>query len=446
MDSESALTWEEARKIADSVVFKKTGKHLTDLEVRVLKGSWNGKSYEEMAAEYGYSGDTIRGEIGFKLWRKLTEALEEGVSKRNFQEPLRREWEKQQQQGISAHSLSVPTPEPQNAFYVERPPIESECYKSIDQPGALIRIKAPQKMGKTWLMHRILAYAARQNYHTVLLNLRQVEKAVSGNLNEFLRWFCSRSSRLLQLEDQVEQYWNRPYGSNDKCTSYFEEYLLPNIDAPLVLALDNVDRIFKYKDVTPDFLGLLRSWYEDANYIEGWKKLRLVLAHSTGDYPTLDATRSPFNVGHAIELPQFNRKQVEELTKKCGLSKESDEGELDVTPLLDMVGGHPYLVYEAFDYLKTHPETQLTELMQTAPTTAGLYENHLRELLENLKQAPELAAAMQQLVADAEPVSLEAGLGFKLHRMGLVHFRGNEAVLSCNLYRLYFREHLGGSS
>ena len=36
-----------------------------------------------------------------------------------------------------------------SAFYVERPPIEADCYETILQPGALIRIKAPRQMGKT---------------------------------------------------------------------------------------------------------------------------------------------------------------------------------------------------------------------------------------------------------------------------------------------------------
>ena len=34
-------------------------------------------------------------------------------------------------------------------FYVERVPYESQCYEAILKPGALIRLKAPQQMGKT---------------------------------------------------------------------------------------------------------------------------------------------------------------------------------------------------------------------------------------------------------------------------------------------------------
>jgi hypothetical protein len=39
----------------------------------------------------------------------------------------------------------------ESAFYVERPPIESDCYETIIRPGALIRVKAPRQMGKSSL-------------------------------------------------------------------------------------------------------------------------------------------------------------------------------------------------------------------------------------------------------------------------------------------------------
>ena len=47
-----------------------------------------------------------------------------------------------------------------SAFYVERPPIEFQCYEAILQPGALIRIKAPQQMGKTLLGEKLLEKVA----------------------------------------------------------------------------------------------------------------------------------------------------------------------------------------------------------------------------------------------------------------------------------------------
>ncbi|NJR75081.1 MAG: toll/interleukin-1 receptor domain-containing protein [Scytonema sp. CRU_2_7] len=84
-------------------------------------------------------------------------------------------------------------------FYVERPPIESDCYKEILKPGALIRIKAARQMGKTSLMARILDYARQQGYSTVSLSFQLADSKVFTDLDELLRWFCASVSRRLKL-------------------------------------------------------------------------------------------------------------------------------------------------------------------------------------------------------------------------------------------------------
>lgn len=78
--------------------------------------------------------------------------------------------------------------------------------------------------------------------------------------------------RQLKLENQLNDYWDSDIlGSNDNCTVYFEEYLLTEIDNPVVLALDNVDKIFVYTEVIEDFFGMLRSWHEKAKILEIWQ-------------------------------------------------------------------------------------------------------------------------------------------------------------------------------
>ncbi len=113
-----------------------------------------------------------------------------------------------------------------SAFYVERPPNESDCYKTIIKPGSLISIKAPDQMGKKSLMARILDHAKEQGYLIVSLNLQLADKKVLADLDQFLRWFCASVGRQLRLSNQLADYWDDIYGSKVNCSSYFEEYLL----------------------------------------------------------------------------------------------------------------------------------------------------------------------------------------------------------------------------
>ncbi len=190
-------------------------------------------------------------------------------------------------------------------LYVERQPIETDCYREILQPGALIRIKAPRQMGKTSLMARILNYAKEQGYEAIPLSFQRADSQLFTNLDQFLRWFCEQVGRRLKRLNQLEDYW-QGYGSKDKCNAYLEECILGEIDSPIVLGLDEVDLVFPHQEIADDFFGLLRSWYESARYgdfgSELWEKLRLVVVHSTEAYIPLNINQSPFNVGMTVEL------------------------------------------------------------------------------------------------------------------------------------------------
>lgn len=242
--------------------------------------------------------------------------------------------------------LSQDRAEVEVSSYVERPPIESRCYETILQPGSLLRIKAPKRMGKTWLIDKILHEATKHNYRTVRLSLLLADGAILKSLDEFLRWFCVVVCRQLKLPPQLAEYWEEGLGSNHKCKMYFEEYVLTQINRPLVLALDDVDRIFPYPHIAEDFFGLLRNWHEEAKSYSIWKKLRLVVAHSTEVYIPLNINCSPFNVGVPIELPEFTPEQVQDLAQRQELDWDA-VGSQGLAPLLAMVGGHPYLVQRA---------------------------------------------------------------------------------------------------
>jgi len=329
-----------------------------------------------------------------------------------------------------------------SGFYVERPPIEERCYQEILQPGALIRIKAPRLMGKTSLMARILDEARSHGYQTIPLSFQLADRAVFTNLNTFLRWFCESIGRRLKRLEQLDDYWTM-YGSKDKSTAYFEECLLEEIDSPLVVGLDAVDRVFPYRDIADDFFSLLRAWYEYAKYgdssSEIWKKLRVVLVHSKEVYIPLDINQSPFNVGMNVELQEFSQEQVEDLVERHGRLNWTTA---QVEELMEMVGGHPYLVRLALYYVQ-HQDMRLEQLLQTAPTEAGIYSDHLRRHLCNLKQHPPLVAALREVVKTPAPVELDSESTFKLHSMGLiVHQRENQVTVRCDLYRRYFQCHL----
>lgn len=327
-----------------------------------------------------------------------------------------------------------------SAFYVERPRVEAECYRTIAHLGALIRIKAPRRMGKTSLMARILDQAAQQGYRIVPLSFQMADKAIFQDLDKFLQWFCASVALGLQLPNRLADYWDQLFGSKVCCKMYFEQYLLAETVQPLVLGLEEVDCLFQYPDLADEFFGLLRAWHEEAKNRDIWKKLRLVVAHSTEVYIPLNVNKSPFNVGLPIQLQPFTSEQVQDLVRRHGLDWSSQQ----VEQLMALVGGYPYLVRIALYHIR-HQNLTLEQLWHS-PTSAGIYSDHLQQQLWNLQQHPELVAAFAKVVTTLTPVELNLAEAFRLQSMGLVHMHGNQVTPSCKLYCQYFRERFSSGS
>lgn len=343
---------------------------------------------------------------------------------------------------ISA-SMLLENPEGQvplnSSFYIERPPIELECFEAIAKPGALIRVKAARQMGKSSLMQRILQYSQHQGHQTAYLNFQAADAEFLTSIDQFLQWFCASVTNELNLEERLADFWKGVLGSKNKCTNYFQRYLLTVLPAPLTLGLDEVDQVFQHPSIAQEFFGLLRAWHERGKNEDLWKKLRLVIVHSKEVYIPLNINQSPFNVGLPIELPELTTEQVLELVKRHRLDWTNGE----VEQLMGMVGGHPYLVRVAL-YEIASKRRSLEELLEVAPTHEGPYDDHLRRHLTNLKGKPDLINAIRQVITAEAPVQIGVDEAFQLRSMGLVKFQGNAVVPLCHLYCRYFRNHLDG--
>jgi LuxR family glucitol operon transcriptional activator len=92
--------------IVDTAVFTITGKHLSNIEVLVLQGSWQGERYPQIAAQHGYTLEYLKNDIGPQLWKRLSKALGEKVSKANLRAVLQQRVYNQQQKTKVAEAES----------------------------------------------------------------------------------------------------------------------------------------------------------------------------------------------------------------------------------------------------------------------------------------------------------------------------------------------------
>ena len=424
---------------------------LTPAERIVLGQTWNKQTYEQMAKQSGY-GDAHLKDTGYKLWRAISEVLGQRVTKKSLLFVLREYLHPEPVPSTPAKTKtspvlvanstqhlypSGPLP-PDSPLYIQRPPNEDLAYAEIQRPGGFLRIKAPQKMGKTSLVFRLVHKAHQQRYQTVHLDLQAIDQAVFSSIDTFLRWFCAQTSRALNLPSKLDEYWDASMGHKVSSELYYQEYLLENRETPIVLIIGAAEKLIEHPKVAQDFFPLLRSWHEKARWNFLWRNLRIVIVHATEIYVPLRINQSPFNIGQAIKLPRFTAEQVAELAARYDLEQHHDN--LAKT-LLGLVGGHPYLVNIFLYYLATQP-SNVDSLVKAAATPSGIYGTHLRNYLALLKVEPSLATAFQKVISSEEGIELDAVTLYRLESLGLITVRGYQAVPSCDVYRLYFQQQL----
>jgi hypothetical protein len=209
--------------------------------------------------------------------------------------------------------------------------------------------------------------------------------------------------------------------------------VLREVDGSLVLAMDEVDRMFD-SPFRSDFFGMLRSWHNSRRPGSEWERLDLALVTSTEPYMLIDdLNQSPFNVGQVIELDDFTPEQVRDLNDRYG----HPLSEAQLTRLMSLIGGHPYLVQRAL-YLIASGQTDTETLIRNAPRDDGPFGDHLRRHLFRFRDRPDLRQAMAQILI--QNTCSDDLLFFRLRGAGLARRAGSAVVPRYGIYTAYFRE------
>jgi predicted nucleotide-binding protein len=320
-------------------------------------------------------------------------------------------------------------------FYIERgadPRLKHEIVKS----GTTTTIRASRQTGKSSLLVRGMHHAHQNGARVIHLDMQRIDSDYLETPDVFLHYLADFIIRKLRLDlAEVEKLWRGSLGPQDKLTCLLEDYILPKSDVPIVLAMDEADRLLE----TPfhkDFFALVRSWHNGRAFDDRWNKLNLVMVISTEPYLLIpDVTQSPFNVGLKLYLEDFNAAQVRDLNQRHGLPVKRGE----IPQLMTLLKGHPYLTRKALYTLVTERLTWI-ELARIAPTDQGPFGDHLRHHHWLLRDAPELKEALKQIIQHTRCTDEMAF--FRLLRAGLVKGSGDICICRCDLYRMYFEDKL----
>jgi hypothetical protein len=324
----------------------------------------------------------------------------------------------------------------QSPFYIERDS-DHEAMEAFCQPnGVTITIKGPRQMGKSSLLIRIMQDGCGHGMRTAFLDFQMIEQASMQNPETFYRQFCSLLAWEFELEDLTEEVWKAPLGQVQKTTNYIQKHILKAIpDSPLLLAMDEVERMFA-SPFRSDFFSMLRSWHNRRAQGGDWLRLNLALVTSTEPYQLIsDLNQSPFNVGTVVELTDFDPEQVAELNQRHG---EPLKG-ADLDKLTNLLAGHPYLTRKAL-FLLASQRIEFEKLLIAACEDDGPFGDHLRNHLFRMSDRNELKEGLIQIIKYNR--CSDEHIFFRLRGAGLVRRVSNDVLPRNPLYAEYFGKRL----
>ena len=320
-------------------------------------------------------------------------------------------------------------------FYVRRP-TDDEMDRQLRQEGTTIIVKGARQMGKSSLLVRAAAQARNQGKRVCSIDFQSLDETRLATLDTLLMYLMGRLARDLKTPRKPSDCWDDRLGAKDNATYFIEDVVLAGREEPVILLLDEADRVFQFP-YRNDFFALLRYWTNRRADAPQWDRFNLVAAHSTD--PVLwidDINQSPFNVGNPIRLGDFDSGQVAELSRRYPLALS----EAGLNGLYDLLGGHPYLTRQGL-YVLASTSTGLDELQRLATRPDGPFGDHLRRLAGILNQRETLKKSVLQILqgkACDDEHSFQ-----RLYAAGLVAGSSrHEARLRCRLYEDYFRTHL----
>jgi len=282
---------------------------------------------------------------------------------------------------------------------------------------------------------RAATQAQQLGRELAFLDFQLLDEGKLKDPQRFFQGFCRWIADELNIDGSVDEIWQGGLGHTQSCTKFLRRYVLKELDKPITLVMDEVDRMLDCP-FRSDFFGMLRNWHNTRATSPEWRKLDLLLVISTEPYLLIDDLKqSPFNVVEPIRLKDFNLAQTTDLNNRHGTPFDPPM----VEQLQKLLGGHPYLIRQAL-YRVAVGEFAPEDLLTRSLDDDGPFGDHLRHHLAWFSERPELVSALLGIIRHQK---LDDEILYnRLHGAGLIMRVGDKTVPRCELYTNYFRERL----
>ncbi|PSB20137.1 hypothetical protein C7B65_08775 [Phormidesmis priestleyi ULC007] len=209
--------------------------------------------------------------------------------------------------------------------------------------GQLCYVFNSRQMGKSSLrvrtMHRLKASGVQCG--VVDMTLIGTQQATPE------QWYASLTASLassFRLDIEVGTWW-RSYSHlslTARLGEFLETVMLAQIESPIVIFIDEIDCVLNLPFAVDDFFALIRYCHDRRAENAAYCRLNwAVFGVATPADLIRDRSRTPFNIGQAIELQGFQDYEVSPLSE--GLMGKVNNPTAVLRAILTWTGGQPFL-------------------------------------------------------------------------------------------------------
>jgi hypothetical protein len=224
--------------------------------------------------------------------------------------------------------------------------------------GDFTYVLTSRQMGKSSLMIRTAERLAAEGALPVIIDL--TEFGAQTTAEQWYKGFLFAVQDQLSLRTSSADWWDAQpdHAFGHRFTRYLRDVALVERSERLVVFVDEIDTTLRL-DFTDDFFAAIRFLYQNRAAEPALERLSFVLigVARPGDL-IKDASRTPFNIGHGIELTDFTLDEACALTSH--LAAPGTLGRDLIGWTLRWTGGHPYLTLRAVRSLAESPPPSWT--------------------------------------------------------------------------------------
>ena len=229
-----------------------------------------------------------------------------------------------------------------------------------------------RQMGKSSLRVRVKTKLEQQGYACVSIDMTNI----GSNSLKIKQWYKSIASELWRGFNLIRQvhfkaWWEEHQGLSplQQLNCFIDDVVLTFIETDKIfIFIDEIDSVISLNFSTDDFFALIRYFYNQRAVNDDYKRLSFALFGVVTPSDLIDdRTRTPFNVGTAIELTGFTLEEAQPLIEN--LQHKFSQPEIILQRILTWTGGQPFLtqklcslVLESYPQNSSLPGTEISWL------------------------------------------------------------------------------------